>query len=135
MEYWEFGEKVFESKVIVGRTDRKTPLFAAKLDSIVFNPEWRVPNSIMRKDIIPEALTNKDYLKQNQYEILTNWQDEDVLDPEQIDWSSITADNFPYKLRQKPGKNNALGLYKFNTPNRYTIYLHDISDRFSPTNG
>ena len=125
MEYWEFDEKVFESKVIVGRRSRKTPLFAAKLDSIVFNPAWNVPNSIMRKDIIPEALADKDYLEQHQYEILTHWQSKNAIDPEQIDWSSITADNFPYKLRQKPGKNNALGLYKFNTPNRHTIFLHD----------
>ena len=125
MEYWETGEKIFESKVIVGRTDRKTPLFSSKLDSIVFNPAWRVPSSIMRQDILPVALSNKGYLKQHQYEILASWQSKKVIDPNKINWSSITVNNFPYKLRQKPGETNALGFYKFNTPNKYAIYLHD----------
>lgn len=130
MEYWENGGKVFESKVIVGRTDRKTPLFSTRLDSIVFNPAWHVPVSIMRKDILPVALSNRNFLKQHQYEILTSWQSKKVIDPNRINWSSITVNNFPYKLRQKPGKNNALGLYKFNTPNKYAIYLHDTPAKY-----
>lgn len=125
MEYWQDGEIIFNSKVIVGRTDRKTPLLSTRLDSIVFNPAWRVPTSIMRMDILPEALKHTSYFKRNGYEIVENWQSEKVINPNQIDWHSISINNFPYKLRQKPGKTNALGLYKFNTPNRYTIYLHD----------
>ncbi len=125
MEYWEVGAKVFDSKVIVGRTDRKTPLFSAKLDSIVFHPQWRVPNSIMRQDLLPEALANRHFITQQGYEIVSDWHSEKVIDPARINWRLLTAENFPYKLRQKPGKKNALGLYKFNTPNRYAIYLHD----------
>jgi murein L,D-transpeptidase YcbB/YkuD len=74
MAYWEDGEKRFESKVIVGRKDRKTELFSTRLDSIVFNPTWNVPASIMRKDILPKALVNNDYFSQHHYEILQNWQ-------------------------------------------------------------
>lgn len=125
MEYWEAGERVFASKVIVGRTDRKTPLFTAKLDSIVFHPEWRVPTSIMRQDLLPEILANRHFLAQQGYQIVSDWHSKKVIDPASINWRSLTAENFPYKLRQRPGKKNALGLYKFNTPNRYAIYLHD----------
>ncbi|WP_019616502.1 L,D-transpeptidase family protein [Psychromonas ossibalaenae] len=125
MEYWESGKKVFESKVIVGRLTRKTPLFSSKLDSIVFNPTWRVPTRIMRNDILPKALSDNDYFTDHRYDIIPNWRSKDVINPENIAWENITAANFPYKLRQQSGQSNALGLYKFNTPNKNAIYLHD----------
>jgi len=130
MEYWEEGEKKFESKAIVGRSTRKTPIFISKLDSIVFNPTWTVPISIMRKDILPSALADNDYLKKHRYQIIPSWLSSEVIDPEQIEWDTITVDNFPYKLRQKSGKNNALGFYKFNTPNKNAIYLHDTPAKY-----
>jgi len=130
MEYWESGEKVFESKVIVGRFKRKTPLFASKLDSIVFNPTWTVPISIMRADILPNALANNNYFKKHRYEIIPDWLSTEVINPKQIEWETITVDNFPYKLRQKSGQANALGLYKFNTPNKNSIYLHDTPAKY-----
>ncbi|MFT6986436.1 MAG: murein L,D-transpeptidase YcbB/YkuD [Psychromonas sp.] len=125
MEYWESGQKTFTSKVIVGRVERKTPLFSSRLDSIVFNPSWYVPTTIMRKDILPYALIDQDFFEQNNYEIVPTWRSEEVINEDEIEWTTITAESFPYKLRQKPGKTNALGLYKFNTPNKNAIYLHD----------
>lgn len=130
MEYWEEGEKVFESKAIVGRSKRKTPIFTSKLDSIVFNPTWTVPTSIMRKDILPNALADNDYFRKHRYEIIPDWLSTEVINPEQIEWDAITVDNFPYKLRQKSGQANALGRYKFNTPNKNSIYLHDTPAKY-----
>ena len=40
-------------------------------------------------------------------------------------WKKITADNFPFKLVQQPGEDNALGRVKFMFPNEMDIYLHD----------
>ncbi|HRB21945.1 MAG TPA: L,D-transpeptidase family protein, partial [Nitrosomonas sp.] len=37
--------------------------------------------------------------------------------------------NFPFLLRQQPGKNNALGRVKFMFPNSFDIYLHDTPSR------
>ena len=45
-----------------------------------------------------------------------------------IEWNKYT-NNFPYIIRQKPGKNNALGLVKFLFPNSYGIYLHDTPEK------
>ncbi|HEY5715775.1 MAG TPA: L,D-transpeptidase family protein [Psychromonas sp.] len=130
MTYWEAEQKVFESKIIVGQVKRKTPLFTAKLDAIVFNPTWNVPTKIMREDILPKAISNPNYLNLNHYEILKDWRSSRVLDVTEIDWNAITVNNFPYKLRQKAGPHNALGLYKFNTPNKYAIYLHDTPSKY-----
>jgi murein L,D-transpeptidase YcbB/YkuD len=46
-----------------------------------------------------------------------------------IDWSAVTARNFPYQLRQKPGPNNALGEVKFLFPNPYSVCMHDTPSR------
>jgi murein L,D-transpeptidase YcbB/YkuD len=52
MKYWEGGKEVFESKVVVGRKSRKTPLLEINLDSVILNPTWNVPWKIMVKDIL-----------------------------------------------------------------------------------
>jgi murein L,D-transpeptidase YcbB/YkuD len=51
------------------------------------------------------------------------------VDPRSVDWSSVTARNFPYQLRQDPGPRNALGRVKFVLPNPYHVYLHDTPAR------
>ena len=51
------------------------------------------------------------------------------VDPRAIDWSSVSARNFPYRLRQDPGPRNALGRVKFMFPNPYHVYLHDTPSR------
>lgn len=129
MGYWSKGELVFKSKVIVGKPARKTPLFITRLDSIIFNPNWKVPTKIMKEDILPKALENQDYLLTHNYEVLPSWLSDEVIPFESIEWETMTVDNFPYKLRQKSGNANALGRYKFNTPNRNAIYLHDTPSR------
>jgi len=130
MEYWEEDQKVFESKIIVGQTKRKTPLISANLDTIVFNPSWNVPTRIMREDILPQVLSNPDYLSRHGYQIIESWYSKKEISADQIDWKSITVNNFPYRLQQKSGRSNALGLYKFNTPNKDAIYLHDTPAKY-----
>ncbi|MDG6896368.1 hypothetical protein A6A20_12245 [Volucribacter amazonae] len=48
----------------------------------------------------------------------------------------MTSKNFPYRLRQRPGDDSALGRYKFNMPSSDAIYLHDTprKDLFSRKN-
>jgi murein L,D-transpeptidase YcbB/YkuD len=46
-----------------------------------------------------------------------------------VDWSAVSAGSFPYRLRQKPGPNNALGRVKFMFPNPHNVYLHDTPSR------
>lgn len=129
MGYWQKGELIFKSKVIVGKPARRTPLFTTRLDSIVFNPKWKVPTKIMREDILPKAFNNQDYLVDHNFEVIPSWLSSTVIPIENIEWEEMTAKNFPYKLRQKAGGSNALGRYKFNTPNRNAIYLHDTPSR------
>ncbi|RYU50205.1 carboxypeptidase [Aliivibrio finisterrensis] len=129
MQYWQEDELLFHSKVIVGKPERKTPLFSTYLDSIVFNPNWKVPTKIMREDILPKAFNDKGFLLSQNFEIVPTWLSDEVIPIEDIDWEQESVETFPYKLRQKSGNSNALGRYKFNTPNRNAIYLHDTPSR------
>ncbi|MGC9460662.1 L,D-transpeptidase family protein [Vibrio genomosp. F10] len=129
MSYWYQGEEVFQSKVVVGKTSRKTPVMHTKLDSLILNPTWNVPWKIMVEDILPQVKRDKTYLTNHNIEIIERWNAVSTVNPSEINWSEVTPETFPYKMRQQSGKRNALGLYKFNTPNRRAIFLHDTPSK------
>ncbi|MFM2590214.1 murein L,D-transpeptidase [Vibrio sp. TBV020] len=129
MTYWSSGQEVFESKVVVGKVERPTPLMRTRLDSLILNPTWNVPWKIMVEDIIPKVQQDKEYLTKQNIKIIPKWGSKEVIDPESIDWDSLTPSSFPYRMTQLSGDDNALGLYKFNTPNKRAIYLHDTPSK------
>jgi len=91
---------------IIGRAgSMKTPVFHSTITSIVFNPDWVVPDSIVRNEILPAIEANPDYLSKNHME--------------------MTLDRGTPHIRQLPGPWNALGRIKFVLPNIHGVYLHD----------
>lgn len=129
MTYWSSGEAVFESKVVVGKVERPTPLMTTRLDSLILNPTWNVPWKIMVEDIIPKVKQDKEYLTKQNIKIIPKWGAKEEIDPATIDWDNLVPSAFPYRMTQLSGNGNALGLYKFNTPNRRAIYLHDTPSK------
>ncbi len=95
------GKSEFESSVIVGSNITKTVVFSGKLSYIVFCPYWNLPQSIINKEVKPGMAKHKNYLETHNME-----------------WNNGM-------VRQKPGKNNSLGLIKFIFPNSNDIYMHD----------
>ena len=51
------------------------------------------------------------------------------MDPYFVDWSKYKT-GIPYKIVQGSGDDNALGIMKFNFPNKYAVYLHDTNQRY-----
>lgn len=129
MKYWLDGETVFESKVVVGRKARPTPVMRTNLNALILNPTWNVPWKIMVEDIIPKVKRDPSYLSRHNFEILPKWGSPDRINPQEIDWASVNPKAFPYRMTQRSGYQNALGLYKFNTPNARAIYLHDTPSK------
>ncbi|HSI78691.1 MAG TPA: L,D-transpeptidase family protein [Lunatimonas sp.] len=122
--YLQGTDTVFTSKVVVGREYRKTPVFEADMTYLVFNPTWTLPETILWKDVIPSIQKNIDYLKRNNMEVLDT--QERKIDSNEIDWDELNdKEDFPYLIRQAPGKENPLGKIKFMLPNEYAIYIHD----------
>ena len=94
---------------------------------LVFNPTWTVPPGIFYQDILPKAKKNPSYLTQNHMRLLDR--SGRTVNIDAIDWSTATADHFPYTVRQDPGLDNALGRMKFMFPNKHLVYLHDTPSK------
>ncbi|WP_409283431.1 L,D-transpeptidase [Proteus columbae] len=124
--FYANNELILDSKVIVGRPDRKTPIMSSALNNVVVNPPWNVPTSMTRKDIVPRGKADPSYFSRKGYTIYSGWgNDAYPINPYDIDWQNMSANNFPYRIWQAPGPTNSLGRYKFNMPNSDAIYLHD----------
>lgn len=95
------GKLDFDSPVVVGNVMTKTVIFEGMMTYIVFSPYWNIPQSIIRNEVVPGMEKDKNYLSKRNME-----------------WNNG-------KVRQRPGKNNSLGLVKFIFPNSNSIYLHD----------
>ncbi|OOF88228.1 L,D-transpeptidase family protein [Rodentibacter ratti] len=125
LQYYRDGRLVLESRVIVGKDQRRTPVMYSKLSNVVVNPPWNAPTRLINEDIVPKLRRDPGYAAAHGYSILDS--KGNSIDPYSIDWNKI-GKNFPYRIRQAPG-DSALGNYKFNMPSSDAIYLHDTPNR------
>ena len=121
------GQRLLQSRTVVGRPYRSTPVFHDKITYIEFNPTWTVPPSILKKDTLPAIKRNPGYLAKENMQVLTR--SGEVVDPATVDWQAYPQKGFPYIIRQRPGPDNALGRMKIMFPNEYMVYLHDTPSR------
>ncbi len=135
MNFIRNDRPVLSMRAITGRKENITPSFQSKITQIVFNPTWTVPTSIAIKELLPQQLEDPNSFYKSDIEVFMKDQDGNNQDPNTkynpntIDWSQFTEKHFPYLLVQKPGANNSLGRIKFQTPNKFGIYLHDTPYR------
>jgi L,D-transpeptidase YcbB len=121
------GTNVWETRTMIGQEARQTPSFRARMQTVVFNPDWTVPPTILEEDVIQGIREGRDMLAEKNLDVLDA--NGNKVDPSSIDWYSVDAQNFPYTLRSPPGDRNALGRLKFEFPNPYLIYLHDTPSK------
>lgn len=129
LEVVEDDEVVMSMRVVVGREYKRTPVFSDTVRYIVLNPNWHVPPTIALEELIPKMQKDSTYMERFGMHVLMPAPDTQEVDPRAVDWSTVTAEKFPYRLRQDPGRLNALGRMKFMFPNRYDVYLHDTPSR------
>lgn len=103
-EYWHEGKLAGTHRVIVGKPRTPTPILAAQITGVTFNPWWYVPASIVRESVGGLVRRNPALARQRGYV-----------------WGGG-------QYRQRPGPGNALGLVKIEMPNPRTVYLHDTPD-------
>jgi L,D-transpeptidase YcbB len=120
------GKVVYTDKIVVGELKYATPVFSADLKSIVFNPEWTVPPTIVRENLLPNLRggglfgSNTDILRQHELNVYYNGK---RVDPGSINWNTVNMAAISFT--QAPGPNNVLGKVKFVYPNPYSVYMHD----------
>ena len=109
-------------KVIIGKAlDTRTPLFDEDMRFIEFSPFWNVPPSIARQETVPHLRADPGYLARQDMEFVTaSGQVVTAVTPEHL--SAVLAGK--WRIRQRPGPQNALGDIKFIFPNNDNIYLH-----------
>jgi len=128
LRYIENHREVKKLKVIVGDTKHPTPIFSNKISYIVLNPYWKVPEGIVKREIVPSMIKNPNYITKQGLEAHETWDENSSIMPlDTIVWSDYLEKEkkFPYRLMQPPGPRNALGKIKFKFPNRFAVYLHD----------
>lgn len=106
---YEDGLPVKSMRVIVGTVARPTPVFRATMTSVLINPPWNVPSSILKNEILPKLKRDPGYLARGNYVF------RDIAGGQ--------------RLVQLPGPKNALGQLKFEMPNPLDVYMHDTPDR------
>jgi L,D-transpeptidase YcbB len=125
LRIYEQGVVAMEMNVIVGSIATPSPVFTDTLDHIVLNPTWTVPPSLVKNEFLPRLKKNKNYyLNRKDFIFYKNGVE---IDPSKEDWEKVENVG-AYRIVQKPGADNALGLAKFIMPNDMNVYLHDTPD-------
>ncbi len=122
------GEISMAMRVVVGDVQHQTPTMQTTMTSVVLNPTWTVPPSIATKEMLPKLRKDPRYLAANNMQILDAFPEGSPQSQGlNIDWHKYSK--FPWRIRQAPGADNALGQVKFNLSNQDDIYLHDTPKR------
>ncbi len=130
LRYYQNDTLSLKMKAIVGKLENKTPLLIDTIEYLVFSPVWNVPRSISVKEFLPKIKANPNYLSNHNYVLLHGYGAyTDTINPTQVNWDSVTKENFQYRIMQKSGPDNALGRVKFIFPNKYSIYMHDTPSK------
>ena len=93
---------ILSMKGVTGAPGHETPMLTSTIKSIVINPPWNVPTSIATNELWPKERKNPGYLKRNGFKVIGD-----------------------KGLQQAAGNQSALGRYKFDFDNPYSVYLHD----------
>ena len=127
MQLVEEDSVLLTSKIICGKNITRTPLLTSAISDLITYPQWTIPESIIAKEILPALKRDPGYLTRKGYSLIDSKGDE--IDPYSVDWSKYKK-GIPYKVVQGSGDENALGILKFNFPNKYAVYLHDTNQRY-----
>ncbi|MCW3083420.1 MAG: ErfK/YbiS/YcfS/YnhG family protein [Bacteroidetes bacterium] len=126
MHVTEDDTLVMRSRVIIGEPEKQTPLLKSTITNFLIYPYWTVPFSIATKELLPILKRDTAYLRKKNFEVLDG--NNMVVDPQTINWKRYSKTYFPWKLRQKTGDDNSLGILKFNFNNKYGVYMHDTDN-------
>ena len=105
------GQQVWKTRVVVGKPSQATPLLTETMKFITVNPTWNVPQSIIYNELLPL------------YEL---------TDPQIFARMGLQMERKPngeVRVFQPPGERNALGVIRFNFPNKFLVYQHDTPEK------
>jgi murein L,D-transpeptidase YcbB/YkuD len=127
LKVWNHDTVVIQSRIITGKPGHETPLLNSYVTNFQLYPYWRVPISIIAKEMLPSIRKDTGYLRKHNLEVVDRHNN--VVDASKLNWKKYNQHYFPYVIRQMTGLDNSLGIIKFNFKNKYSVYLHDTNLR------
>ncbi len=121
------ADSTYNFKVVVGKPENPSPALQSQISYFTTAPEWKVPNKIFRKELLPKALADSAYLDNNHYALYDN--KGTYVEPTAANLSLIKQNPKKYRATQSAGCDNALGSVVFRFPNIYDVYLHDTPEQ------
>jgi murein L,D-transpeptidase YcbB/YkuD len=131
----EEDEVIHTARVVVGKTNKQTPVFSNEIKTVVFGPYWNVPTSIKVGEIRPYVRRasggwfggggwNTTVFQRHDLRIKYGGRE---VAPASLDWNRVDIRNL--HLYQPPGPRNVLGKVKFVFPNKHDVYMHDTPQK------
>jgi len=133
MNYYKYNNSILEMRTVVGKPERPTPIFSANMTYLEINPNWNIPENLVRRDLIVALQENPNYLKEHNIRVFYGWKKKGEMKnfkPSMLlPYADKSKGHIPYRFVQYPGDDNALGRIKFMFPNKYAVYLHDTDNK------
>ncbi len=126
--FYEGRHLVDTMRVITGKPNHPTPSFHNVMKYIVVNPYWKIPESIVKQEMLKHLIRDPYYYERRGKILKRSWDENSPrVDPGTVNWAKYRAKDkhIPYYFMQVPGSRNALGKIKFLFPNGYSVYIHD----------
>lgn len=118
---------ILDSRIIVGKPATPTPELRSNINNLVVYPNWTIPASIIKKEILPALKKDPEYLSRKGYNLFD--EKGEMINPYGINWTRYST-GIPWRVVQGSGDDNALGVFKFNFANPHSVYLHDTNQRY-----
>lgn len=118
-----YGPKPIEMRVAVGAYSTKSPLLTSEITHLEVNPQWHIPQSIIKNDVARHA-GDSAYFARHRYYIA------DRKTGQKLNVGSVSRGMLlsgGYRVSQEGGAGNSLGRIIFRFPNDFSVYLHDTS--------
>lgn len=120
------GKPVWSSKVVVGKPMTQTAVFSDAMETVVFNPSWGIPQSILLNEYLPKLRRDPGYLDRIGFKVVNS--SGKLVSSSSVNWYGVGS-NSQIGVQQPPGGDNALGELKFLFPNSHSIYMHDTPSK------
>jgi murein L,D-transpeptidase YcbB/YkuD len=121
---YAFGpDSTMVMKIGCGATKTKTPLLTSAIEYMQVNPEWNIPQSIIKNDVMHHA-GDSSYFARHRYYIA------DRATGQKVAIGSVSKAMLAsgkYRVSQNGGRGNSLGRIVFRFKNNFSVYLHDTS--------
>ena len=132
LNFLDGNKLVTTIRVITGKPNHPTPSFHNKMTYIVVNPYWKIPEGIVRSEMLGKLIRDPYHYEAQGKELHETWDENSPrVDPGTVNWAKYRdkSKHIPYRFMQVPSRHNALGKIKFLFPNGYSVYIHDTPSK------